>query len=75
MDILKLGQALQNTNPLVQVQAALRAGLYDVELLIVDSAGEQAKATLSFEILGRTPRPPVPRPVPGPLPRPPTPIQ
>lgn len=60
MDILNLDKALRTAASVVQVQTGLGIGVYDVELLVVDAAGEQATAQISFEIQGRViVRPPI----------------
>lgn len=60
MDILNLDKPLRTAAPLVQVQTGLAAGVYVVDLLIVDAAGVQASAQLTFEVQGRIVRPPIP---------------
>lgn len=60
MDILNLDKPLRTAASVVQVQDGLAAGVYVVDLLVVDAAGEQASAQITFEIQGRViVRPPI----------------
>ena len=59
MDILNLDKTLRTTEPVVQVQADLGAGVYLVELMMLDAAGVQSSAQVTFEIQGRIVRPPI----------------
>lgn len=60
MDILNLDKPLRTADPVVQVQTGLGMGVYDVELVIVDEAGQTSTAEISFEIQGRViVRPPI----------------
>ncbi len=64
MDILNLDKPLRTSEAMVQVQPDLKAGVYLVELVVLDEAGEQSSVQISFEIQGRVIRPgPVTPPV------------
>lgn len=57
MDILNLDKPLRTSEAMVQVQPDLKAGVYVVDLVVLDEAGEQSTAQISFEIQGRVIRP------------------
>jgi hypothetical protein len=57
MDILNLDKPLRTSEAMVQVQPDLKAGVYVVDLVLLDEAGEQSSAQISFEIQGRVVRP------------------
>ena len=57
MDTLNLDKPLQTSEAMVQVQPDLKAGVYLVDLVVLDEAGEQSTAQISFEIQGRIVRP------------------
>lgn len=57
MDTLNLDKPLQTSEAMVQVQPDLKAGVYLVDLVVLDEAGEQSTAQISFEIQGRVIRP------------------
>jgi hypothetical protein len=57
MDILNLDKPLRTSDAMVQVQPDLKAGVYLVDLVVLDEAGEQSSVQISFEIQGRVIRP------------------
>jgi hypothetical protein len=57
MDILNLDKPLRTSEAMVQVQPDLKAGVYLVDLVVLDEAGEQSTVQISFEIQGRVIRP------------------
>lgn len=57
MDILNLDKPLRTSEAMVQVQPDLKAGVYLVDLVVLDEAGEQSAVQISFEIQGRVIRP------------------
>jgi hypothetical protein len=59
MDTLLLDTPLKTAEPLVQVQANLKPGVYVVDLVILDVAGQQSSAQVSFQIEGSADRPPL----------------